>query len=269
MTDVDVTTEVGGNKMPTKQQKTEYFTLDVAPITADGSQKFVMELTIVAGKQSMMGMNMEYDSTDEKATYSFLKDAGIMAGVKVSMLFDRDGKLVKAEGLDEFLEDIVKKDPSEKQVVEFMKTQATIDGFSTLITTPKNAIPKNPVAKGKKWTRKESYPVPALGNTDIEMEHTYMGTKKIDGKELFEIQLAGETKEESRKFSAGPGMEIALNNADISFENVCLIDLASGMPYSLKSNAKLDLEFNADNTGMGKQKITGKMDWKAEYKEAK
>lgn len=259
VSDMDMLTTVGDQFMPMKQVQTQTMKIVAGPIEANGLQKVVMEFKRVAIDQKMMEMEMKYDSDDEKTAASPLAAMGIMVGLKLTMYYDKDGKIQKTEGWDEFMQALLDNaKPDQKQVFEMMKEQMTPETLTKNIAAGQDSLPDKPVVVGENWKKESSMEIPMLGTMSLETDNTLQGVEEVDGKKVAEIVTKTEARTaEAKEIEMGP-VKMAFKNISIQSDTTLKLDVDAELIFS--SVAKMKLSMEMDLAGLGEAaapKISG------------
>ena len=259
--DMDMIIEMMGQKMPMKQKMGQYCDIDAGPVDGDGFQKVVMKVTRIVMEQKVSLANLKYDSADEATHNSPLKAMGVMLGLRLTMTFDRDGKIVKVEGLDEFWNELAKNPDYPPQAAELLKKQMTNESMTKNFDSHREAMPSGPVAVGDRWKSTGSAEMPMIGKLETELDNTLRIVKLVEGVECAEIvsKIKMDTKE--------PG-EIEMGQAKMEYKNVSmenestmLMEIGTGLVISHVSDMKMEMEMETqvgDRTMEQKMTGTGK-----------
>ena len=254
--DMDMTIEMAGRKMPMKQKMGQYMDIDAGMLESDGSQKIVMEITRVVMEQKISLANLKYDSADEMTHNSPLKAVGAMLGLRLTLTFDGDGKIVKVEGLDEFWDNLAKNPDYPLQAAEMLKKQMTSESMTKNFDSHRETMPPGPVAVGENWKSTGTAEMPMIGKLETELDNTLKVVKLVDGVECAEIvsKIKMDTKE--------PG-EIEMGSAKTEYKNVSmenestmLMEVETGLVISNVSDMKMEMEME---TEVGDRTIEQKM----------
>ena len=257
--EMDMTIEMSGAKMPMQQTQTQYATIDAAERSADGTQKVVMEFTRVTISSKASIANLKYDSADPDADKSPMKAAGVLVGMKFTMLLDKDGKTIKVEGLDEFFDKLMNNPDYPKQVAEMLRGQMTDESMTRSVDVAKDMMPKNPVAVGETWKTEGSSEVPMLGKVKTNLVNTLKEIKTEDSKKIAVILSKSTISSEELKEISMQGMKMTFTKADISADTTALVDLESGLLQKSTADMEIAMEISMDMNGRTmQQKVSGK-----------
>lgn len=256
--DMDMTMDMGGAKMPMKQKQTQYITIDAAERSSDGTQKIVQEITRIAMSGKMMMIDTKYDSADPDAEKSPMKMMGAMVGMKLTMTFDKDGKMIKMEGIDEFFEKLSKHPDYPKQVTEMLEKQMTDESLTKSFDVMREMMPKTPVGIGETWKTEGSSEMPILGKIKTNLENTLKEIKTENGRKLAVIVSKSILRSEEPKEIENMGIKMTFVKMDMSGETAALVDLESGLLQKSVSDITMAMELEADAGGKAMtQKMTG------------
>lgn len=258
--DMDMTVEMSGAKMPMKVKQTQYMMIDAAEKNADGTQKIVMEITRIVMSQKVSLMNIEYDSADPDSIKSPMKAAGVVVGLKVTTLLDKEGVPIKVEGMDEFFEKLANDPDYPKPVAEMLRKQMTDESMTQSLDMAREMVPKEPVAVGETWKTEGNSEIPMLGKAKTNLENTLKEIKTENGRKYAVIASKSLIhSEEPREMEVMPGTKMTFSSVDINGETTVLLDMESGFAKSSAIDMEIAMEMSM---GLGdktiKQKISGK-----------
>jgi hypothetical protein len=257
---MDTTLEMpGGVKMPSTQTQTQYLTIDAAAKNADGTQNVVMEITRIAMKTKAGMIDMKYDSADKDADKSPMKAVGVVVGMKTTILFDKDGKPIKYEGIDEFFKKLADNPDYPKQMAEMLKGQLTDENMGKNFDLARDMMPSAAVAVGETWKTEGSAEMPMLGRTKTNVENTLKEVKTEDGRKIAVIQSKSVMNSEEPKKIETMGVSMTFTKADINSETTTLLDIESGLVKSTTADMDMTMEMSSDAGGrVMTQKLSGK-----------
>ena len=258
--DMDMTIDMSGAKMPMQQKQTQYMAIDAAAKNADGTQKIVMELTRVVLDQKMSMANLKYDSADPDSDKSPMKAAGVIVGLKITTLFDKDGKPTKVEGMDEFFDKLLNNPEYPKPIAEMMKKKISNESMTKMMDFARDAMPKEPVAVGETWKTEGTSTLPILGEAKTNLENTLETVKTENGRKIAVIatKLLIQS-DEPNEMEPVPGAKVTFTKMNITGNTTVLLDIESGLALSSTSDTEMAMELS---TNVGdktmEQKISGK-----------
>jgi len=268
---MDMTSEASEMKIPVKMTQTRYITIDAAEKNADGTQKIVAEITreVMKTITTMQGleMEMEYDSAAPDADKSPMRSSGVLVGLKVTTLYDKDGNPIKSEGWDEFFKKLMA-DPYFKNMAESSKAQVTDElGQITaesmdnpLLCVTRVIMPTAPVAVGETWKTEGTFGTPMQGGKfKTNVENTLKEIKTENGRKIAVIALKMTSRPEEPKKMIGAGSEQTMNftKMDIRADSIASVDIESGL--LLKSTSDTEMETEMEMDAASKIKSSGKV----------
>ena len=260
-TEMDMTIGMSaGAKVPMQQTQTQYITIDAAERSADGTQKIVMEFTRVAINQKASILNLKYDSADPNAANSPMKAAGVIVGLKLTILLDKDNHPIKYEGMSEFFDKLLENPDYPIQVAEMLRSQMTDESMTKSLDVAKEMMPKNPVAVGETWKTEGSSELPMLGKAKMNLENTLQEVKTESGRKIAVIESTSTiSSEEAKETSLLPGMSMTFSAMDVSGKTTAFVDLESGLMQKSTADMDITMEISMDMNGRERtQKISGK-----------
>lgn len=248
---MDMQQEIMGNKLPMKQVQQQHFDIIAAAIEPDGSQKVTMVLTRMVMKMNSPMVNMEFDSadTDEKANANpALKVLAKMIGMTITTIYDKEGKVAKIEGIEEFFDKLAKEaDPMSKQIFDGLKKQMGEGSFTKTFDASRDVMPSGPVAVGDTWKSDTmAKELPMIGNMNIEATSTLKSVKKdAAGTEIAEIiSVTDMTNSDAQDMTIGP-ITMRISKMTMQVETTFCVETKTGLVVS--SNGvikKMDIEMS-------------------------
>lgn len=259
--DMDMIIEMAGQKMPMKQKMGQYMDIAAGVVQSDGSQKVVMEFTRVTMDQKMAMMDMKYDSADEASKNSPLKAMGVIVGFRLTITFDKDGKIAKVEGLEEFWDKLSKNSDYPPQLAEMLKKQMNAETMTKNYDSHREMMPEKPVAVGESWKSTGSAEMPMIGKMETELDNTLKVVKLVDGVECAEIvsKMKMESKEPG-EVEMGP-TKMEYKSFSMDGDTTVLMEIATGLVTSTVGDMTLAMELEMkvnDQTMTQKMSGTGK-----------
>ncbi|MCL2623969.1 MAG: DUF6263 family protein [Planctomycetaceae bacterium] len=273
---IDSTGEAMGAKNAITSTTKIFVAIDAAEKSADGTQKVTAGITRHAAKLTItapMAWVDEYDKSVPVPNNMPMPYPGkrrglgnVMAGLKITTVYDQDGNPIKSEGADEFFNKLPVVDPQfPKEEAEMHKARMTHE--SGQITVDSNFIyygvhvkmPKAPVAVGETWTSEGSFELPTMGGQyKTNVEHTLTEVKTENGRKIAVITSKMAVNSKEPKPVAGiPGMTIT--KVDVSADSIAAMDIESGMILKNTDDMVFEMEGAAQGIimkGSGKIKST-------------
>jgi len=258
----DMVTRVGDlgseDGMPMKQEQTMKYLMDVSRPNEQGIQKVKMTFAEIKMNQTVMGMEMIFDSTDED-----LQDPGIspvfraMVGSEITFDLTKDGKSENVKGFDDLWEKIVKNMPGAgAEMLKAMKDNMGDEMLSSMINGFDSDFGTEPRTVGEKWTEVKSQTIPILGKSEIEFSHTLKSVKD----NVAVIATDGKIKMQGGTFNMGP-MKMKFEKGDMGIITTANINLKTGLQFEVKGETKMDITAAMDvpvgNVPPMKMRITG------------
>ena len=262
--DNDTVTRVGGlgteDGIPMKQEQKLKIQLEVSPPDEKGTQKIEMTYTEIKMTQTMMGMEMVYDSTDKDNQNPTLAPIfNAMLGSKMTFDLTKDGKHENFKGFDELWEKMIKSMPGGTgQMLESMKEKMSDEMMSNLAGM-NNHFGKEPRAIGEQWTETQSQNIPFLGGTEIESTHTLKSVKD----DVAVIATTGKFKMQGGDpIEMGP-LKMNFEKGDMSITSTTSINVETGLTFEIKNETEMDMTAEMDmsvnnNAPKMKMRITTK-----------
>ena len=171
--------EIGGMEMSTEMIMGQAF--EVQDVKEDGTG--VLKVSYDRIKFKMDGpMSTDFDSDkDKKGEDAFGSLFGAMVGKSLTLHMGRKGEVVKVEGMEKMMDDIIKELPEEHQMMAGMiKGQMTDDYAKSMVQGSFGFLPKAAVAKGESWDYESKQTMAGVGKADVKGKSTL---KEITGKD--------------------------------------------------------------------------------------
>jgi len=262
VTSNDMVTRVGDldseDGIPMKQEQTMKNLLEVSRPNAQGTQKVKMTFVEIKMNQTVMGMEMIYDSTDKD-----LQDPRIapvlsaMLGSAFTFDLTKDGKTENVKGVDDLWEKIAENMPGAgAEVIKAMKDNMGDEMLSNMMNGFDNDFGKEPRAIGEQWTETKSHRIPIFGESETELTHTLKSVKD----NVAVIATDGTIKMESGLFDMGP-VKLKFEKGDMDIVSTTSINLKTGLVFEVQGETKMDITATLDmpvgNAPHTKMRITG------------
>jgi hypothetical protein len=255
-TDMDTTVKIGDQTIPNHFIQTQYQEIVAGPIAPDGSQQVTMEIKRVVIKNMIGGRKIEFDSADEKASLSPFKMFGIMVGFKATMTTDRDGKVMKFEGLDEFWEKRAQTFP--KRMLEMQKKQFSDKSLTKMFGIMHEAMPQQSVAVGEQWKSEGISEVPIIGKVKMKQTNTLKEIQLVDETELAVIVSQSRIKSDTPQEVEIAAIKTTLKSMDIDSESIAQMEIKTGLMVSSVTQIKMNIEAETTiNNQTTQQNMTG------------
>jgi hypothetical protein len=228
----DQTIRVEGMDAVQKQEQTLY--LRVTPQKKDENGSWILGMKFIGIKMRMDigGNKIEYDSRKPERNNPMADFFRALKGFKFKVFLGSDMAISKAEGQEEFINEISRKNPQIKPFLQSILSEETIKKSFEPIFPP---VPPKPVTKGESWNRKGSNS-DALGKYNCTTKYLYEGKK--EGLERIKV----ETRIAYPLLQGG-----ALTTPKKVLPGQILFDTARGrvaralVPLKLEGNMKIDI----------------------------
>jgi hypothetical protein len=196
----------------TQVQKVTFF-LSWTPVDKDKDGNWTV-------KQKIDGLKMEIEIGGNKIPFDSTKDTGgtnplsdffkALVGSEFTLTIDKDMKITKIEGRDEFLKKLVK----ENQAMEpLLRTILSDEALKQMSDPAFAAIPDKPVKKGDTWEKKTTLNMGPIGSFDTVYKYTYDGQ---DDKKLHKIKVDSTLKYVPPGPNAGGALPFKILKADLN-----------------------------------------------------
>ena len=239
-------------KMPMKQHQTQEIKIVAGPTEADGTQKVSMEIVRMAVEAETMGVTMKYDSADDSQqnAESPMSMVGFVVGLKLTMTYDKDGKVTKVEGLDEFWEKAAKDAPlAMRAMIKELKKSMNSETYTKMLDVNKEDMPPKSVAVGESWQVEAEAELPIIGKMHVQKTNTLESVETVDGVEIATIRSVGTlTAADGQTIKIGPG-EVTIKEMNIDVDTVGKMEVKTGVPVSTESKIKQTMTAETVGTG--------------------
>jgi len=197
----------------TQVQKVTFF-LSWTPVDQDPNSK---AWTV---KQKIEGLKMEIEIGGNKIPFDSTKEMGgtnplsdffkALVGSEFTLTIDKDMKITKIEGRDEFLKKLVK----ENQAMEpLLKVILSDEALKQMSDPAFAAIPDKPVKKADYWEKGSILNMGPIGSFDTKYKYTYDGP---DEKKLQKIKVETTLKYVPPGANAGTSLPFKILKADLA-----------------------------------------------------
>ena len=241
-TDNDMVMRVGDleseDGIPMKQEQKQKLHLDVSRPNEQGIQKVKMTFAEIQMSQTMMGMEMVYDSTDKELQDPRLAPMfSAMLGTEITFDLTKEGKSENFKGVDELWEKMFKDMPGPTaEMLKSMKENMGDEMISNMVSGFDNNFGTEPRAIGDKWTETKSQNIPIFGKSDVEMTHTFKSIKD----DVAVIATDGKIKMEGGTFDMGP-VKMQFEKGDVALATTTSINIKTGLVLEVKGGTKMDI----------------------------
>jgi hypothetical protein len=174
-TDTTQTMTVMGQNITQKQKVTFY--LSWTPVAKDNGGNWTV-------KQKIDGLKMEIEIGGNKIPFDSTKEQGqanplsgfykALLGSEFTLTIDKDMKISKIEGRDEFVKKLIKKNEG---MEPFLKAILSDEALKQMSDPAFAAIPNKAVKKGDTWEKNTTLDMGPIGNFNTSYKFTYVGSR--------------------------------------------------------------------------------------------
>jgi hypothetical protein len=157
-----------------QNQKVTFF-LSWNPVEQDKDDNWTVKQKIEGLKMEIAigGNKILFDSTQKGAGANPLSDFyKALVGSEFTLTIDKNMKIAKIEGRDEFLKKLVKDNP---QIEPLLKTILTDEALKQMSDPAFSVVPDKSVKKGDSWTKTAVLNMGPIGTFDTNYKYTYEG----------------------------------------------------------------------------------------------
>lgn len=239
---------VMGQTVSQTQEHTFYFKW--TPVKEEGG-KWVLKQTIegVKMKIDIAGTPITFDSTATMPTGAANALADFfkaMINAEFTLTLDKDMKVEKIEGRDEFLK---KLSAANQQMEPLLKKILSEDAMKKLADPTFGMVPNAAKKVDEKWTRPTKLDLGPLGNYDATYTYTFKGLDKDEAKIAVESSLVYKAPTESGDL---PFKIVAadIKSAEKQTPGEIIFDTKTGRLVSSKQSVKLEGTLDIEIGGM-------------------
>lgn len=214
-----------------------YYDLIVEPAKEDGTQEITMLWNRIRFKSTAGNyVSADFDSATQKPQKRREINKAQLLGLKLKQTIDKNGKLIKTEGIEEFIDGLITQDPSKKEMLTAVKAMTRGGNYVTYFTQFWQILPDEPVAVGETWKKKSVLDNQTLGSVPLDIAAKIEKIEEIDGEKLAQITGTGILKtNEETEIQSGP-MKLKYKS----------IDFDSKISMKIEPNTGLVHEYNMD-----------------------
>jgi hypothetical protein len=197
-------------------------------------------------KQKIEGLKMEIEIGGNKIPYDSTKEGGptnplsdffkALVGSEFTLTIDKNMKITKIDGRDEFLKKLVKEN---QQMAPLLQTILSDEALKQMSDPAFAVIPDKPVKKGDTWNRKAALNMGPIGTFDTDYKYTDEGA---DENKLQKIKVETSLKYQPPGPNAGGNLPFKIMKADLNSKDSngnILFDSTKGRVSSSNMTMKL------------------------------
>jgi hypothetical protein len=252
----EVTTEtkqdmsVMGMKISQTQKQTFYFSW--TPKDQDKDKNWIVTQKIEGVKLDLEigGTKIPFDSTSPQAAGGPLSEFfKALVGSELTLTLDKDMKVTKIEGRDEFLKRL---SSTNQQMEPLLKQILSDESLKQMADPTFSILPGKPVKKGDPWERTSTLNLGPIGSFETKYKYTYDGPDEKD-KKLQKIKFETSLKYTPPGPTAGGGLPFKILSADLQGKDsngTLLFDNDKGRVASTTASTKLAGKLSIEIGGM-------------------
>jgi len=166
-------TKVMGQNSTQSQKVTFYLSWNPVKQDEDGNWIVKQKIEGLKMENEIGGKPVTFDSTQKGAGAQPLSDFyNSLVGSEFTLTIDKNMRITKIEGRDEFLKKLVKENPRSEPLLRIMLTDEALKQMSDPAFS---VIPGKPVSRGDIWEKKASLDTGPIGSFDTNYKYTYEG----------------------------------------------------------------------------------------------
>jgi hypothetical protein len=252
----EVTTEtkqdmsVMGMKISQTQKQTFYFSW--TPKDQDKDKNWIVTQKIEGVKLDLEigGTKIPFDSTSPQAAGGPLSEFfKALVGSELTLTLDKDMKVTKIEGRDEFLKRL---SSTNQQMEPLLKQILSDESLKQMADPTFSILPGKPVKKGDPWERTSTLNLGPIGSFETKYKYTYDGPDEKD-KKLQKIKFETTLKYTPPGSNAGGNLPFKILSADLQGKEsngTLLFDNDKGRVASTTASTKLAGKLSIEIGGM-------------------
>jgi hypothetical protein len=236
-TDTTQKMKVMGMQVDQAQNQTFVFSWTALERTTDGSWTVRQKIEAAKMHIEIGGNTIDYDSADPKKGDNPLADFfKALVGAEFKMTIDKDMRVTKIEGRDEFVKKLTAANPQMKPLLEQILSD---DALKQMSDPTFAAVPNKEVRKGETWVKESKLAMGPIGIFSTKYTYTYNGA---DG-DLAKVGVKTDlTYAAPEKKKGGGELPFTIVKADLKATDAngtLLFDIRKGR--MVKSDMKLKL----------------------------
>jgi len=235
--------KVMGMEVKQTQDQTFYFSWTFKEEDKDKNTVVTQKIEGVKLTINIAGNPITFDSTNPTSANTALAEFfKALVGSEFKLTLDKDMKVVKIDGRDEFLKKLT---AANQQMEPLLKRILSEEALKQMADPTFGLVPPHPVAKGETWTRASTLSLGPIGSYKGTYKYTYEGPDDKN-KDLARIKIETTLAYEKPTGDA-EGLPFRIKEANLTSKNAkgsALFDTKKGRLE--KSEHSLDLEGNLD-----------------------
>ncbi len=174
-TDTTQKMTVMGQNITTVQKATNFLSFTPVDHDKDGNWTVKQRTNGLKMEIEIGGNKISFDSTKEEGQANPLSDfyKGLV-GSEFTLTIDKDMKISKIEGRDEFIKKLVKENEGREP---FLKATVSDEALKQMSDPAFSAIPNKAVKKGDTWEKNTTLDMGPIGTFDMNNKFTYVGSR--------------------------------------------------------------------------------------------
>ena len=178
---IDTTQEmtVMGQNIPQVQKVTHFLSFTPVDYDKDGNWTVKQKIDGMKMEIEIGGNKISFDSTKKQGQANPLSDVlsdfyKALVGSEFTLTIDKDMKISKIEGRDEFFKKLVKENEGMQPL---LKTILSDEALKQMSEPAFIAIPNKAVKKGDTWEKNTTLDMGPIGSFDTNYKFTYVGSR--------------------------------------------------------------------------------------------
>jgi hypothetical protein len=203
--------QVMGQKITQFQKVTFYLSWNPVEQDKDGNWTVKQKIEGLKMEIEIGGNKIPYDSTKEGGPTNPLSDFfKALVGSEFTLTIDKNMKISKIDGRDEFLKKLVKENP---QMEPLLKTILSDEALKQMSDPAFSVVPDKAVKKGDTWTKTADLNMGPIGTFKSDYKYTYEGP---DESKMQKIKVDTTLKYQPPGPNAGSALPFKILKADLA-----------------------------------------------------
>jgi len=241
--------KVMGMDVKQNQDQTFYFSWQFKDEDKDKNTVVVQKIEGVKLTINVQGSPITFDSTNPGGANTALSEFfRALVGTEFKLTLDKDGKVIKVEGRDEFLKKLTQ---ANQQMESLLKQILSEEALKQMADPTFGVTPPNDVAKGDTWTRESKLNLGPIGSYKGNYKYKYEGPDDKN-KDLAKISVETTLAYEPPAEGAGQ-LPFRIKEAKLASKNgkgTILFDTKKGRLEKSDQKIELDGKLTIEIAGM-------------------
>lgn len=241
--------KVMGMDVKQQQEQTFYFSWTFKDEDKDKNMTVVQRIEGVKLTINIAGNPITFDSTNPTSSSTALAEFfKALVGSEFKLTLDKDFKVTKVEGRDEFLKKLTQ---ANQQMEPLLKRILSEEALKQMADPTFGLLPPKAVAKGETWKRESKLSLGPIGGYKSNLTYTFDGLDDKN-KDLAKIKIATDLTYEPPT-EGGDQLPFKIKDAKLTSKNAkgdVTFDVKKGRMEKSNQSLELEGELNIEIGGM-------------------